>query len=335
MSSLRVAGSDLGPEPPEELLSAATELASRAPQPAQVRNIACGTAGWTDKTLVKGGLFYPRGVTKAEDRLRHYSSHFQLVEVDATYYSLLPRAVSENWVRWTPDWFRFDVKAFPVLTGHPIDVARLPKDLQRSMHRDGLEGRVYPDALSSDLRQELELRFRDFLQPLRSSGKLACVLAQFPPWFPATRGNARRLEALAREWEGFPLAIEFRNSSWLELERRSRVFDLLRRHQLTYVCVDEPDVATAGVPPLLEVTNEQLAVVRFHGHNKAGWQRRGATVWERFNYLYAPQELEQWARPMRSFAARATEVHAVFNNCVRNYAVLNAKGLATVLEQVE
>jgi uncharacterized protein YecE (DUF72 family) len=71
--------------------------------------------------------------------------------------------------------------------------------------------------------------------------------------------------------------------------------------------------------------------VRFHGRNLEGFTKKGASVAERFNYLYAPGELRSWIEPLRKLASGAEEVHAVFNNCVRNYAVLNAKDLAAIL----
>jgi uncharacterized protein YecE (DUF72 family) len=58
-------------------------------------------------------------------------------------------------------------------------------------------------------------------------------------------------------------------------------------------------------------------------------------VIERFDYLYLPSELEAFVEPIRRIAERAEEVHAVFNNCVRNYAVLNAKDLAVLLERAD
>ncbi len=156
-------------------------------------------------------------------------------------------------------------------------------------------------------------------------------MLQFPPWFQATRGNARRIEALAARLEGVPLAVEFRHRSWLADERSVRVVDLLKAHRIAYVGVDEPDVAQGGVPPVTFVTNPKLAVVRFHGQNARGWHG-GASVAERFDYLYSPAELQAWVEPVRRLAAQAERVHAVFNNCVRNYAVVNAKGLAALLE---
>ena len=72
-------------------------------------------------------------------------------------------------------------------------------------------------------------------------------------------------------------------------------------------------------------------MLRFHGKNAQGWQKKGATVHERFNYLYSPEELGAWVQGVKQLASEAKHVHAVFNNCVRNYAVLNARALAALL----
>lgn len=318
-------------EPSQEQLAEASTLAERAPELARFGNVRTGTAGWTDRTLVRSGLFYPKGATSAEARLQHYAKHFSLVEVDATYYSLLPPAVAEHWAAWTPADFRFDIKAHPVLTGHPIDVARLPADLKQAFERTGLDSaRVYADRLPAELAREVELRFRALLEPLRVAGKLGCVMLQLPPWTSATRGAARHIERVAERWSDVPLAVEFRHKSWLLPERRERVFALLRRLGVSYVCVDEPAAAVGGVPPVVAVTRGELAMVRFHGQNAGAW-RRGSSVQERYNYLYTPAELEPWVQRVLQLTEEANEVHAVFNNCVRNYAVLNAKDLAALL----
>lgn len=321
------------PAPDPERLRAASDLAERAVAPARVGSVLFGTAGWTDKTLVGSGLFYPKGASSAEARLRHYASRLSMVEVDATYYTLLPPSVAESWVAWTPDDFVFDVKAHPVLTGHPIDVTRLPGDLKNALTALGHERRVYADKLPSELRQELEARFLSLLDPLHGAGKLGCLMLQFPPWFSATRGNARRIEGLAARLEGLPLAVEFRHRSWLAADRRERVFALLSDHGMAYVAVDEPDVQTGGVPPIVEATTPALGIVRFHGHNVAGWTKKGASVHERFDWLYTPEELAAWVEPVKRLTDKAERVHAVFNNCVSNYAVLGAQGLSVLLEE--
>lgn len=126
------------------------------------------------------------------------------------------------------------------------------------------------------------------------------------------------------------MAVEFRHPSWLSAERRERVFALLQELGLAYVVVDEPVAHGGGVPAVFRVTREELAIFRLHGHNAAGW-RRGASVAERFDYLYEPRELLQWQAPLRRIADQARQVHVVFNNCVRDFAVLGAKDLAAIL----
>jgi uncharacterized protein YecE (DUF72 family) len=283
--------------------------------------------------LVESRLFYPRDATSAGARLGYYARHFRLVEVDATYYSLLPPSAARGWLEHTPEGFLFDVKAFPVFTGHPIDVARLPADLKGAFAGLAPNGRVYPDRLPEELRAELERRFVELVEPLQAEGRLGCVMAQFPPWFSATRGNARRLEALRERLGDLPVSIEFRHASWLVPERQGRMRDLLKAQGYFYVCVDEPAARIGGVPPVALVADPRLALVRFHGRNREGWEKRGATVHERFDYLYAPDELAGWLDPLRQLAQAAESVHAVFNNCLRNYAVLGAKGMAALLAE--
>lgn len=318
------------PEADPERYRLARELASAAPELAVAANVLCGTAGWTDVTLVKSGAFYPKKTMPARDRLEFYARHFSFVEVDATYYSLLPAENARNWLSWTPEAFVFDVKAHPVLTAHPIDVRRLPQDLRAACSAAGFESRVYATRLPVELRNELEARFREFLAPLLAAGRLGAVLLQFPQWFVKSRENVQHIERLAERWRDVPLAVEFRDRTWLGERTLAHTLELLQQNQLTYVCVDEPALKNS-VPAFTTVTNPKLAIVRFHGHNREGWQKRGASVHERFNYLYAPDELKGWLEPVRTLARSAERVHATFNNCVRDYSVVNAKDLAALL----
>jgi uncharacterized protein YecE (DUF72 family) len=310
---------------------AARALANAAPAPCVVGRICCATAGWTDATLVKDTDFYPRGQRSPRGRLEYYSRLFPYVEVDATYYALLPPENALNWLSWTPASFCFDVKANPVLTGHPIDTARLPADLKEAAMNAGAPRRAYAERLPTTLSDEIERRFRAFVSPLLEQGRLSCVLLQFPPWFTATQKNARHIESVARRWEGVPLAVEFRHASWLEPSRSERTLALLARHALSFVNTDAPTTNGAGSPSLLHVTNPKLALVRFHGHNVRGWATKGATVHERFSYLYSPMQVRAWTSPLRTLAARAENVHATFNNCYRDYAVISARELGAAL----
>jgi uncharacterized protein YecE (DUF72 family) len=219
-----------------------------------------------------------------------------------------------------------------VLTTHPIDVARLPADLKAACVRAGFESRVYPAKLPAELRAEIEGRFRALLEPLVAAGRLGAVVLQFPAWFVRSRENIAELERLAASFHDVPLAVEFRHVTWLAANGRDHTLDLLRRSAMSYVCVDEPAVAGA-VPPVLAVTNPKLAIVRFHGRNSAAWSKRGASVHERFDYLYSQAELTPWVASLEKLAGEAEAVHGSFNNCVRDYAVLNAKDLAVLLQE--
>ncbi len=318
------------PEADPERYRAAAALAARAPERAVAANVLCGTAGWTDVTLVKSGAFYPKKTMSPRERLQFYAQHFSFVEVDATYYTLLPPDNAQSWLEWTPHSFVFDVKSHPVLTAHPIEVRRLPRDLRAACEAAGFAARAYAERLPAELRSELEARFRSFLEPLLTAGRLGAVLLQFPQWFVKSRENVKHIEALSQRWSGVPLAVEFRHGTWLSGRTQAHTLDLLRDNGLTYVCVDEPALKDS-VPALTSVTNPALAIVRFHGHNAEGWKKRGASVHERFNYLYAPEQLSAWLEPVRALAHTAKRVHATFNNCVRDYAVVNAKDLSALL----
>jgi len=319
------------PEAPADLQQEARGLALQAPYPALVNNILFGTAGWTDPSLIKLSNFYPPRVKSPAERLHFYSSQFSMVEVDATYYAIPSSQTSEKWLSSATPELLFDIKAHPIFTGHPLDRNRLPGDIRSALGPIAPEQKsIYPNQLPMELRLELIHRFNIFLTPLKEAKRIGCVMVQLPPWTTATRGAARALERLPELLPDTPIAVEFRHHSWLDPQRQDRVRDLLRANNMAYVCVDEPNVKGGGVPPLVFSTRDDLGVMRFHGQNAAGWHP-GASVLERFNYLYSSAALREWLLPIRKLSAQTSRVHVVFNNCVRDYAVLNAKGLAALL----
>jgi uncharacterized protein YecE (DUF72 family) len=319
---------------PADRAETARSLAQRSPLPARVGNVRFGSASWTDPTLVRSGLFYPRGASTAEKRLRYYASRFSMVEVDASYYALPTVAQARSWVERTPDDFRFNIKAFSAMTGHPVELRALPKELA-----GGLPGRMKArkKARVAELPEELvEACWQRFLaaaEPLSEAGKLGAVLLQFPPWFTATRGNARRIVECRTRLGDLPGAVEFRHRSWLDDSRWARVQDLLRDQGMTYVAVDAPRGFETALPPWRAVTNPRLAMVRFHGRNRATWEGGGSTAAERFDHLYTPEELGEWVDGVRELSDQAEEVHVVMNNCTYDAAQLGGYGIAALLRE--
>jgi uncharacterized protein YecE (DUF72 family) len=326
MTAARRASARLDAEPPFPALRI-------GPMPARVGNVRVGTASWTERTLLESGAFYPPSVTSPADRLRYYARHFPVVEVDATFYALPAERMAAAWVERVPADFVFGVKAFAALTRHPFVPARLPADLRAALGETlARRPRLYARELPAEIVDEIRRRFVAALAPLHAAGMLGYVLLQFPKWFPRARASLAYLERCP-ELLPYPLAVEFRDPSWLAGDRAARTFEFLRAHRLAYVSVDEPQGTPASVPPIAEATSDALAVVRFHGRNVAVWNRPGVSVVEKFGYRYTTDELRAWRAPIARLARQARAVHVLMNNCRSHYAVQNAKELATILAE--
>ncbi|MEU7278478.1 DUF72 domain-containing protein [Streptomyces sp. NPDC045431] len=279
--------------------------------------ILIGTCSWTDKALVASG-WYPPGRQDPEGRLRHYAERFSVVEVDATYYALPSTRNSLLWVERTPPGFRFDVKAFSLLTGHPTRDAALPADLRGRPRTTGDTG----------LLDEIWHRFSDALRPLRNAGRLGTLLFQFPPWFaPGARSEAalRHTRLRTGDW---PVAVEFRHPDWWRDEHRARTTALLRELDAAAVAVDTPQGLPTSIPPVTPVASPDLAVVRFHGRSPE-WGRGSKE--DRFRHAYAEDELREWRPRLRALADRVTHLHVLFNNCCADAAVRAAASMQGLL----
>ena len=121
--------------------------------------------------------WYPKEVKSAEARLRYYAEHFSTVEVDSTYYRLPDETMVSRWEQRTPDGFVMHVKAFGVMTRHPVKAEQLPPDIREAAPLDD-RGRV--DRPPREFRAEVFRRFHQALEPLRETGKLGGILLQFP-----------------------------------------------------------------------------------------------------------------------------------------------------------
>ena len=91
--------------------------------------VKIGTASWTDKTLLASG-WYPDDAKSAEERLGYYASKFPLVEVDSTYYAPPNENTAGLWAARSPDDFRFNIKAYSLLTQHPTKPGSLYKEIR-------------------------------------------------------------------------------------------------------------------------------------------------------------------------------------------------------------
>jgi len=300
-----------------------------APLKVQGATVRVGTCSWADPTLVKQTSWYPKRTMSAAQRLAYYASKFCVVEVDSTYYRPLSPQVARSWAERAPKGFCFDVKAYGLLTGHPVGASTLWPDIRATLaNKEATKERVYAHHLPSDAVEESWARFVGSLGPLQQTGCLGAVLFQYPPWFVPNRANREELARLPERCRGLQTCVELRSPKWYEPKELERTLELMRGLGLAWVIVDAP--RSSGLPSVLETTSD-LAVVRFHGRNDSTWRAQSATAAERFRYLYSEGELSQWATKALQVARTASSVHLLMNNCYQDYGVRNAAQLAGLL----
>lgn len=160
-----------------------------------------GTSGWNYNHW--RGVFYPEELPQSK-WLGYYSSHFDTVEVNNSFYRLPEKKTFEGWRGQTPDGFAFSVKASRFLT-HIKRLKEPEEPLARLMdHAEGL------------------------------GDKLNIVLYQFPPnW----RLDIDRLEHFLSLLPASPRsAFEFRDDRW----QCDAVWSLLSKHRVAYCVMDSP-----------------------------------------------------------------------------------------------
>ncbi|MGZ4462911.1 MAG: DUF72 domain-containing protein [Gaiellaceae bacterium] len=276
--------------------------------------IRIGTCSFADEALTK--WWYPRGVP-AKERLPYYAERFDTVEIDSTYYRLPEQTTISAWERRTPPGFVFHLKAFGLMTRHPVRLEQLPPELRDEAPTDE-RGRV--DRPSRELRAEVFRRFLEALEPLRETGKLGGVLFQLPPYVVRKPSSLEYLAWSRERLAGTEMLVEFRHRSWLDEEVRVETLSFLEQHGMTLVVVDAPRLDSPTAIPTIVALTSPTAYVRFHGRNAGTWHRRGGGAAERFDYLYSREELGEWVEPLRAFAGEAEQAFAFFNNNNRSPA---------------
>ncbi len=294
-----------------------------------------GLSAWTDKSMLEDGHFYPRKTMTAEERLWWYSRYFDVVEVNSSFYAIPSPDTTTLWVARTEPGFRFNVKAYAVLTGHDVDAARLPEPLKAllpSRVRKTGAGRVVNREFGAEAKAWALDALRAALRPLRDAERLGYVLFQLAPWVKASDAALAHLASVRRALPKTVVAVEFRSRSWFGA-RTDETLRFLRDHQLTYVSIDGPR-NRAAMPSLPALTTE-TGVFRLHGRNVAGFikqlQGKSPTVAEKYDYLYSPEELEEIARAAGALNGTAEQVHIAMNNNNRDYPVVNGLTLKAML----
>jgi uncharacterized protein YecE (DUF72 family) len=290
--------------------------------------IRVGTCSWADEALTKH--WYPKEVS-ARERLPWYAERFSTVEVDSTYYRVPDRSMVQGWADRTPDDFVMHVKAFGLMTRHPVKLEQLPEELREGMPVDD-RGRV-----DRPPREQRALVFREFLaalEPLRETGKLGGLLFQLPPYVVWKSASLDYLEWAKDQLGGDRMLVEFRHRSWFEDDVMPQVLKWLEERGMAYVTVDAPKVDAKNVPPTVVTATGPMAYVRFHGRNASTWNVRGGSAAQRFDYTYSEDELREWVEPLRELSGEAEEAYAFFNNNNQTNGVAQAPAGAFLLRKL-
>jgi uncharacterized protein YecE (DUF72 family) len=267
--------------------------------PATVR---IGVCSFADEGLVK--TWYPRGVSTPAARLLYYGERFDTVEVDSPFYHLPDPAVTGRWAQRTPPEFVFHVKAHATMTRHQ----------------------------EADQAQAFR-EFRASVEPLELSGKLRGILLQYHPRFVKSDEAKEELSHVRELLDPLVPLVEFRHRSWLTEDERNDTLAFLERHGLAVVSVDAPPTKASNVLPSFAAATHPLAYVRFHGRNVKTWNIKAEKSWQRFDWLYSAEELEEWVERLGRLSGEADEVYAMFNNNRDDFAPRSAALLRGLLDE--
>jgi len=204
--------------------------------------ILVGTASWSDPGFVE--RWYPKGMA-AGDRLPWYGTHFDMVEVNSTFYAVPDLRMVERWIRHTPDDFTFDVKLHQLLSRHSTAVKLLPPSLQRIAQVDS-KGRV---VLTAEIEEAVAREMLRVAGLFKSTGKMGALLLQLSPAFSPHKHRLAELAALLDLLSEHRVAVEFRNRNWAQGEELTRMLEFLRVRRATLVSVDTPAAGHFTIMP--------------------------------------------------------------------------------------
>lgn len=258
------------------------------------KNILIGTAGYSYKDWE--GIFYPEGVKKGGEKIKHYLNYFSTVEIDSSYYRILDPGYLWFLVKNTPQNFFINMKIHQNIT-----------------HKH-------------EKFQETADQFRKSVEPLQTTERDFLVLFQFPYSFKFNQKNLDYLQKINREFD-FKKAIEFRHFSWDD----ERVYKFLEENSLPLVNVDVPRIKGL-FPSYITKATDPIAYLRLHGRNAKKWWKHDK-AYERYNYEYSENEIEKSiVKRIEQLLKTANKLIVIFNNHYQAKAVRNAQRLISFLE---
>lgn len=258
--------------------------------------IHIGCSGWNYKDWI--GKLYPVGT---RDMLSFYSSRFDTVEINTTFYNIPDPKVIGSWIQTVSNKkpFFFSVK-FPKLLTHDLFF----KDFEACV-------------------QLMEKFEKTHLQLFASSGKLGAVLIQMPPYF-----KEKHLENLlsllsGSDHEKFRYFVEVRRK---ELYYNKALRKNLGKIGIGIVEIDSPEKIMENLG-----SNGDKVYIRFHGRNIDSWEKPDSPS-SRYEYYYSQEELRNFRNMIIENRDKYKEIFIYFNNHPKGNAPNNALELREMLD---
>jgi uncharacterized protein YecE (DUF72 family) len=262
-----------------------------------VGELRYGTSSWSEASWV--GPFYPDGTPPA-DYLAFYSTRFDTVEADVTYYRVPDARMVAGWKRKTPEGFLLSAK-FP-----------------RSIVHAGQGPR--PDADALLVRERVWPEVERFLAAMGGLGdRCGPLVLQFPYFnlktFTSAEPFLERLDDfLARLPTDFRYAVEVRNKAWIG----PALLDVLRRNATALVLVD---MSYMPHPADLAQTHD-LLTTDFVYARLIGDRRAIEAKSKTFDKVVVDQgkRLGKWAELLETVSERVTRTYVYANNHYAGHA---------------
>jgi uncharacterized protein YecE (DUF72 family) len=170
----------------------------------QATKIFVGCAKWGRKDWI--GKIYPKG-TKESDFLRHYGTHFNGIELNATFYRIPSFKQTTTWSSMVGDDFKF----CPKFSGQISHIKRL-KDVEGATER--------------------------FLYNISGFGKkLGCVFLMIHPGM-----GPKNIETISSYLKALPkdidVSVELRHKDWYEQETFESILAIMKENKISSVITD-------------------------------------------------------------------------------------------------
>jgi uncharacterized protein YecE (DUF72 family) len=255
--------------------------------------IRLGTSSFTADGW--NGSFYPKGM-KSSEYLRYYSSRFDTVEVDSTFYRCPTMEAVKHWALKTPPGFIFSLKIPRTITHEKVLV-------------------------------ECDKEFEEFVSAADVLGeKLGPMVFQFPYFnkdvFNSPVQFLDRLKAFFKKLprrSGYRFAVEIRNKWWLT----KRFVDLLKENLVALVLQDHSLMPSAErVFSMIDPITADFVYVRLLGDRKAIEAK--TTVW---NQVIEDRtaSMNSWVDVCQMVQRRGIPQYVYFNNHYEGFAVASVE----------